>query len=723
MGDLEDLHSRQAERDGHGRLGVGGQQNVGAPVGRDENDRVLVRVSPGGPGRVRPENAELEVAEAIRLSLARDHDAHVLRRGRAHRGGFLRALVRDAGIEDETDAPARRARRRAADVVALGMRENDRGETADAEVVELPGDVGLGRPLVDEYRPSGTWSSVPSPWPTSRNVTRRPDGGAAAASSSAIQTRQPATRVTIISASAAVRGPRWRPSLVATNAAAPMSATTASAPREARRACGRPATNSAHQARYAASHPLTQARANAADGKTGFENRADEGEPEKERDDRCGERVREHGVDRNRAEVEPEHRRRDKAAADRDRKPLGDLRPQRIALEPTFDPWDDDEDRGDGDERKLEARLEERVRIDREKHRGADEQEVPAIRWTRREPRERQRAVRRRPRGRRTAASRPRPCTRARRRSRRDAPTQRRTPAIHAATRIPPTTYATFWPDTASRWYKPDALKSSRSGSLSRSSSPRTMPPITARRSPVSPGAIDAASQRRSRSVDAENSAAPPDLTERTGAQDRVDALAAQVLGLVETAVGCGRLGASIVATSSRTAPCGGARPSGSSRRAGSSNSARSKRLTRTGTRTANFPARAGPVTSTWASPASPMRAASALWSSSFSRIEPHHTPTSASPSASAASRRAPARNGAHRTASAATTAAAPPTRTTSARPRPTQSEPGEQVRGPDRLRAHHRSTNSFSCSRRAGPIPGTASSSSTDWNAPCSVR
>jgi hypothetical protein len=47
----------------------------------------------------------------------------------------------------------------------------------------------------------------------------------------------------------------------------------------------------------------------------------------------------------------------------------------------------------------------------------------------------------------------------------------------------------------------------------------------------------------------------------------------------------------------------------------------------------------------------------------------------------------------------------------------------GENVRRWEVRRPAHRSTTFLSSARRAGPIPGTASSSSTDLKAPCSLR
>lgn len=45
-----------------------------------------------------------------------------------------------------------------------------------------------------------------------------------------------------------------------------------------------------------------------------------------------------------------------------------------------------------------------------------------------------------------------------------------------------------------------------------------------------------------------------------------------------------------------------------------------------------------------------------------------------------------------------------------------------QQMRRRYPRRHDQRSTSGFSWARRAGPIPETASSSSSDWNAPCAV-
>ena len=61
----------------------------------------------------------------------------------------------------------------------------------------------------------------------------------------------------------------------------------------------------------------------------------------------------------------------------------------RVALERADDARCDDEDRGDGGERELESRVEQRVRVPREEDSRADEERLPTVPLPRREPRER----------------------------------------------------------------------------------------------------------------------------------------------------------------------------------------------------------------------------------------------------------------------------------------------------------------------------------------------
>ena len=88
-------------------------------------------------------------------------------------------------------------------------------------------------------------------------------------------------------------------------------------------------------------------------------------------------------------ELEPEHRRGHETARGRDRKACSQLRRERVALERPHEARHEQEDRRDGRERELEAGVEEDVRVPRQQHQHAEQQEVPAVRLSREEPRHR----------------------------------------------------------------------------------------------------------------------------------------------------------------------------------------------------------------------------------------------------------------------------------------------------------------------------------------------
>lgn len=101
-------------------------------------------------------------------------------------------------------------------------------------------------------------------------------------------------------------------------------------------------------------------------------------------------------------------------------------------------------------------------------------------------------------------------------------------------------------------------------------------------------------------------------------------------------------------------------------------------RLACAGTRTPNCERRAGPVTASVNRPASPTSIASGLWSRASNHVR---------------ARKTPAERG------------------------------GKQMRPRPRDEPRHGAAASRSCSSRAGPIPGMASRSSTEVNAPCFSR
>ena len=180
----------------------------------------------------------------------------------------------------------------------------------------------------------------------------------------------------------------------------------------------------------------------------------------------------------------------------------------------------------------------------------------------------------------------------------------------------------------------------------------------------------------------------------------------------------------SVTSTGSRsTDPWGGERPTGSWSRTGSRTSRPAKRSTRAGRRIAYCVRRAGPVTTTRATAARPISAVSGLRSIASIRSEPHHQPPSASPSASSANR---ARGACRRHDGGEDRQ-----RRDGERPAPVSiggRDPRaearqQQVGNVEREPPDHGTTSSRSSSIVAGPIPGTASSSSTERNAPCAVR
>ena len=120
---------------------------------------------------------------------------------------------------------------------------------------------------------------------------------------------------------------------------------------------------------------------------------------------------------------------------------------------------------------------------------------------------------------------------------------------------------ATFCPETASKWYRPDARKSARRPSDRPSSSPSTIPAITARRSPCRPGAIPAERCARSRSAKPARPPRRPTIRHRSA---RTTTCTPWRRSHVRSSKPFfGPRGSLISAIRSRIAPCGGERPGG----------------------------------------------------------------------------------------------------------------------------------------------------------------
>ena len=148
--------SIRGRREPRGDVGlrVGRQERVDLAVAsRAARRRDCSDPASGAPGPVRPEHAEPEPAEpeGIAGSGLDDRDAARRQRPRARRPRTGRRR-RAAGSSTRSTPMRAEHRLRAADVVALRVREDERRQPADAEVSELLRDLRLGRPLVDEDR-------------------------------------------------------------------------------------------------------------------------------------------------------------------------------------------------------------------------------------------------------------------------------------------------------------------------------------------------------------------------------------------------------------------------------------------------------------------------------------------------------------------------------------------------------------------------------------------
>ena len=174
--------------------------------------------------------------------------------------------------------------------------------------------------------------------------------------------------------------------------------------------------------------------------------------------------------------------------------------------------------------------------------------------------------------------------------------------------------------------------------------------------------------------------------------------------------------------TASRTAPCGGARPGGSSSSTASRRRSRPNRRTWPGTRSSNRVLASGCRSRPHghARRCPPGRAARSGRGPARRALPHHHAEQTRAAQVTQTLRSPGAAIAPQPTAPAATAAGHEP-RARLANARPTQSDAARRC-GEARL-GRHGATRSRSCSSREGPMPGTASSSSTEANAPCFMR
>ncbi len=168
-------------------------------------------------------------------------------------------------------------------------------------------------------------------------------------------------------------------------------------------------------------------------------------------------------------------------------------------------------------------------------------------------------------------------------------------------------------------------------------------------------------------------------------------------------------------------APCGGARPSGSSSCTGSSTRRVPKRFTRAKTRCSNIPTRGSAVTTAETRAArSDVRAER----TAVERIEPRAAPPPACgrhEERPEGERRRPGRRREHEQPRERK----PPARSHLEPHEIGEAEPGHRGGSDDVCREHvlHGTTSPCNSEIRAGPMPGIASSPSTEVNPPCCCR
>ena len=412
--DLQDLHRRHGKPRGDVRLGVGGKEHVRRPVRRREDDGVQVRIL-GRAARVRrPQDAQDEPSYSEARSCANDAHGNAARSAQPPAPPRAPARSpREPGSRIWATRSAANDVGRAADVVALRVREYERRERADAHAGELPRDVCLRRALIDEDAGSrrleqdrvaladveerhaqARWR-IPRRRRTSRDPGGRDDGECGRSETDGGKApRMSAHTLPYLAHRKPADEPRTR--------------RPASAVRAPTCALGRSATTRATSSSQAAAQPASDARPAAAVGETGSTIAASRPRPRTSGAATNATTFASTVYDGRLAEVDEDDRRRREPAGERDGERVCDADRQRIPVEPAPDTRDGDEDRRDRRERELEAGLEQRRRHPRHQHersrpRGSASGREAAQR-ARRETRVRRQRRRERP----TAASRPR---------------------------------------------------------------------------------------------------------------------------------------------------------------------------------------------------------------------------------------------------------------------------------------------------------------------------
>jgi hypothetical protein len=354
--DLQHLDRREPQAAGDVRLRIGRQQDVGGAVRGKQHDRPLVRVLGRHARPVRPQDAEDQTAEPKHLACARHDDRRTGCAGHFQRGAGVLALDGEPGLQHRLDAKPLEHVTGAADVVSLRMGEHQRGEAVEPSSAQPRSHFALRRTLVDEHRPLRHFDEGrvaladvhegdskprrrrparlrPEPPPAcGQNGDEREQAQERGAAPTLRQAREP-------------DGPRREHE--------------GSRHGERRRGLGvRPARDLAgapgDPGGAPAGEPGERGRGRRRDG---LDDRREQAETEQRR--HCGlrERVGGHRPDRDDPELEQEHGRGGRAAGGGDADDLQEAPWKRVAGVQPAQSRHHDEDRGNGRERELKARL------------------------------------------------------------------------------------------------------------------------------------------------------------------------------------------------------------------------------------------------------------------------------------------------------------------------------------------------------------------------------
>ncbi len=269
----------------------------------------------------------------------------------------------------------------ATDVVPLRMREHEQRQLADAEAAELPSHVRLGWALVDEQRASRNLderrvalADVEKRHAQPRRWRQAPGSGAARHAIATSPAAATATASVLDLLPRTIDGRQTR------------CHQQYGRGRELRVRDRGDCPGAEHEIRREPAVQPDEQRSDVRDDRV--DRCCEQAEPEQRRDHGRRHRVGDHGVRRHGAELEEQDRGRCDPARDR----YGDDRcrrtRQRVSLQPTHQARHEREDGGDGRKRELKAGVEQVVRVPREEHEGAEEQEPPAIPLAGTHPRE-----------------------------------------------------------------------------------------------------------------------------------------------------------------------------------------------------------------------------------------------------------------------------------------------------------------------------------------------